>query len=187
MLSDRLAADDDLGDEALRPRLGDAQHQLAVVEEQPRADCQSREQLAVRQLDARRVAGRFVHVEHERRALDQFDRPAAEFADAQLRPLQIGEDRQRAVDLLFERADMRDQRGARLGSAVAHVDAEGVGSGEEQRADRVERVRRGAERRENLDAARPRVGADGQRRLLSGCPAARVSAALTRACQAGLP
>ena len=59
------AADFDARFDARRIDMMDAQHDLAVIEQQPRARGERREQFAVRQLDPRHVAGRRVMVEGE--------------------------------------------------------------------------------------------------------------------------
>ena len=67
-------------------------------------------------------------------ALAQLHAAGLEFADPQLRPLQIDENADRAIEFLFERADHRDALAHRVVRGVAHVDAEDVGAGLEQAA-----------------------------------------------------
>jgi len=74
--------------------------------------------------------------------------------DAELRPLEVKQDRRRAMEFLLQRADVLDQPRLGLLIAVAHVDAEGVGAGEHQPADHPRVARRGSKRREDLHLAR---------------------------------
>jgi hypothetical protein len=76
-----------------------------------------------------------------------------EGADAQLRALQIGEDPDRAPGLGLDAADHRVARGDLVMGAVAHVQAEDIGAGLEQRADGGDIVRGRAERGDDLDVA----------------------------------
>ena len=62
----------------------------------------------MRQVHAVDVAGRRVAVEHEGRALGEFDAAVGELADPQLRALQIDQDADRAAIVGFERADHAD-------------------------------------------------------------------------------
>ena len=89
----------------------------------------------MRKIDARLVAERRIGIEREGVALAQLRRPGLEFADAQLRPLQIDENADRPVVLLLERANHRDALAHRVVRGVAHVDAEDVGAGVEQSGD----------------------------------------------------
>src|SRR3546814_5654652 len=68
-------------------------------------------------------------------ARDQFGRPRLEGADAQLRPLQVDEDRRRTAGLFFQRAARGDRLRMAGVVAVARVDAKGVGAGTVQRRD----------------------------------------------------
>ena len=79
--------------------------------------------------------------------------PFGEFADAQLRPLQIDENADRPVELLLERANHRDPLAHGVVRGVAHVDAKDVGAGLEQRGDGRPIGRGRAERGDDLDAA----------------------------------
>src|SRR5262249_38844244 len=112
------------------------------------------EQLDMRQLDALAVARIVPAIENESAALFEHRPPALEMSDAQLRPLQVKQDRRGPVKFLFESANMFDQlRFLRL-IAVAHVDPEGVGAGDHQLADRSCIARRRAERGQDLYLAR---------------------------------
>ena len=64
----------------------------------------------MRQIDARRVAGLRIVVEREGLAERQLLLAVGEFADAQLRSLQVGEDADRPADRFLDGADAADQR-----------------------------------------------------------------------------
>ncbi len=130
-----------------------AQHQLAVVDQQARASLERGEQFGVRQVDTRRVARRLVGVEREGLAVHQFGRTVLEGTDAQLRSLQVDEDRRRAAGFLFERADRGNHLGMAGVVAVAHVDAKGVGARAVQFGDHLGIGAGGAKRRRDADLA----------------------------------
>src|SRR3546814_6410468 len=65
---------------------------------------------------------------NEHFALYRFGGTILEGPDAQLRPLQVDEDRRRAAGLLFERSDRGDHLCMTFMVAMAHVDAKGVGA-----------------------------------------------------------
>ena len=131
---------------------GDAQAQFAVVQQQGGADAGGGHDLRVGQLHALRVAGHGGQVEPE--ALPGLQRDAAglEAADAQLGPLHVGEDADRAADLLLQRADGGDEGGVVLVGAVAEVQAEDVGAAPEQAAQHLGRGAGRAERGHDLGA-----------------------------------
>ncbi|MCY1172890.1 hypothetical protein D9M73_130340 [compost metagenome] len=135
---------------------GHAQHQFAVVEQQPRARFDRRKDFLVRQFDAGRVARRGVAVEREGLAFFQRDSTAFKLADAQFWPLQIGEDGRRAAVFFFQGADRLDHRDLRLLVAMAHIDAKRIGARFEQRGDHFGGAACGTERREDADLARTR-------------------------------
>ncbi len=93
---------------------GHAQAQLAVIQQQRGADGGGGDDLGVRQVDAPAVAGRRVQVEPEGLAGLQMHPPAGEAADAQFRPLHIGQDADRAVEPLLQLADHGDAGGVIL-------------------------------------------------------------------------
>ena len=70
----QLAADLDAGDDLLPARFGRDQADLAVVEQQRVAGLHAREDLRMRQVHARRVAGRGIGVEREGRAVVEHGR-----------------------------------------------------------------------------------------------------------------
>ena len=69
--------------------------------------------------------------------LVEHDRVLAEGADAQLRSLQIDQDADRPAVLGLDLADQADELAHALVARMAHVDAEDVGAGLEQRGDHV--------------------------------------------------
>ena len=147
------AADDDGAVREVRPAALDAQTDLAVVDEQRRSGLERLEDLAVRQRRAGRVAGRGVEVEAEGLALGEILRAIGEHPAAQFRALQVGEDGDGTagigLDLADRRVTLRD-----IGMPpVAHVEPKHVGTGLEERADRVVVVRRGPERGHDLHVA----------------------------------
>src|SRR3546814_6002308 len=70
----------------------------------------------MRQLDTGGVARRRIAVEHEDRPRLEHRPPAVEPAHAQLRPLQVGQDRARPPELLLQPADRLDHGDLRLRS-----------------------------------------------------------------------
>ena len=138
---------------------GNAQHQLAIVEQQPRADFQRLEDFLVRQAYSRRVAVLRVPVEAEALAGDQLDLAVSKGADTQLRALQVGEDRRRAHKRLFEAADRGDHRCVVGLHSVAHVDAKGISPGADQLFDHLGCIARRTQRGEHTNLA----GAGGER------------------------
>ena len=133
-----------------------------------------RENLAVRQLDAGRVARRRVAVEHEgaaglraRPCRRRTCRRAASGPADRRGSSSAGRAPSRARGSPAITGDLR------LLVAVAHVDAERVGARLEQRGDHLGRVARGAERREDADlarAGRDRPWSSGRLpRLVRGC------------------
>src|SRR6056297_526352 len=110
----------------------------------------------------RGIALRPVEIEPERRALDQLFLATGERADAQLGPLQIGEDGDGAVHFRLDLADDAVALGDLVVLAVAHVEAEHVCARLMQRTDGGIVRRGGAERGHDLDIAVPS-------HLLSSC------------------
>jgi hypothetical protein len=86
----------------------------------------------MRQVDPGRIAGLGIVVEREGLASRQHLLAVGELADAQLRPLQIGQDADRTADLFLDGAYAADQRAHQLMVGVAHIDAEDIGAGFEQ-------------------------------------------------------
>ena len=99
------------------------------------------------------LPGALSRVERERGALRQRHRAAFELPDAQLRALQIDQDADRPLAFLLDRADGRHQLAHAVMRRVAHIDAEDVGAGAEQRRDHGTFGRRRAERGDDLGTA----------------------------------
>jgi hypothetical protein len=108
--------------------------ELAVVEQEVGADAGGGDDLGVGELDAADVAGHGVEVEAEGLAGLELDAAGLEAADAELGALDVGEDADGAVILVLElAADHAEALGVVLVGAVAEVEAEDVGAGEERR------------------------------------------------------
>ncbi len=140
---------------AILGRLGDAQAHAAIVEQQPVADFERREDFRMGQLDARRIAGLGRAVEDEALAERQVDGRLGEGADAQLGSLQVDEDADRVAFLGLDRADGRHQLAHEVVAGVAHVDAEHVRARAEQLRDHRLVGRGGSEGGEDLGPPRP--------------------------------
>ncbi len=91
------------------------------------------------------VARRLVIVEREGLAGRQRNFRVGEFADAQLRALNVGEDADRPAHALLDAADARNQRAHHVMAGMAHVDAEKVRTGQEKLFDHGLFRRSGAE------------------------------------------
>ena len=87
------------------------------------------------QLHPRRVARRVVEVQVEILAFFKDERPVGEHAHAQLGALQIGEDADRTSQFFLDLANQLVARGGVGVRAVAHVQAEHVRTGLDQRLD----------------------------------------------------
>ena len=85
---------------------------LAVVEEQPVAGLERRENFRMRQLDPLARSRRRLRIEHEDVAGRDLDLAAGESSDPELRSLKIGEDADRPAELLLDVADQADERPA---------------------------------------------------------------------------
>ena len=103
----QLAANRDPRFGEVGPAMVDHQTQLAVVEQQLGTGHQRGKNLRVRHAGAAGVAGRGVQVQAEASALDQHHRAVGKSAHAQLGALQVGQDADRAPDLLLEFAQHR--------------------------------------------------------------------------------
>ncbi len=117
-----------------------AQAQLAVVQQQGGADAGGGHDLGVRQLHPARVAGHGGEIQPERLPGLQRHPPRLEAAHAQLGPLHVGQDADRAADLFLQRADDRDAGGVILVRAMAEVQAEHVRAAAEQPAEHLGRA-----------------------------------------------
>ena len=128
----------------------DPQPDLAVIDQQARAGFQCREDLGMGKLHPRGIAGLVLQIEAEAVALFQVMRAGGELAHAQLRPLQIAENRDRAAGIGLDLADDVIARLVILMAAMAHVQAEHVGTGIEQGADGIIVGGRWPQRRHDL-------------------------------------
>ena len=127
----------------LRRALGDLQPDLAVVDQQRRARPRARRRspdAAGRRGSTSPSAGS--RSKRNGRALGQHRRAVGEGAAAQLRPLQVGEDADRPADLGLDLANQRVAPGDVVVGAVAHVQPEHVGAGDEQARGSSRRCRR---------------------------------------------
>ena len=148
-----LAADDDAAARTTGLDLVDAQANHPVVDqhlmarpEHPADRSRGDRQLA--------VAGDAVS-EHDRDliALQQVER-LVEAADAELRALQVADQRERAADVLLDVAHELGPRGVVLVRAVGEVEARRVHPRIDERAQRFRRRAGGADRRNDLRPAR---------------------------------
>ena len=130
-----------------------AQLQLAIVDEKALPLGQDAEEFGVGQAHAFIVARRRITVEREVGAVLDEGLAALEGADAQLGPLQIAQDRDRAHQVLFDRAHVGDGLAVGVMVAMAHVDAEGVGPPLDQLGDGLLVAAGRAQRGQNLDLA----------------------------------
>ena len=111
------------------------------------------ENLGVRQVHLPEAAERLAADEADDVPFRDADGAGFEFADAELGPLQIDEDADRAGELGFDLADDGVCVANHLGRGVTHIDAEHVRSGLEQRADLFFVVGGRTERGDDLDPA----------------------------------
>ena len=149
----QCAANFNLCIDIFRCDFGDTQNKLTVVKQQPCANFQCGKYLRVRQIYAMRVARPLVRIQPEIVVRVQFNLALRKGSDAQLGPLQIHQDRRGPVIRFFERADIGDQLRLVGLLAMAHVDAEGIGTSAEQLFDHFGRVAGGAQGRQYADLA----------------------------------
>ena len=131
----------------------DPQYDLAVVDQEPRAFFHGFENLDMRQADTFLRARRFVQINPELVAGREFDRAVCKGSDAQFRPLQIGQNADRAPDFLFHLSNDAVPRANVFVRAVAHIQAKNVDAGEEQFLDHLVAAGRRAKRRDYLNVA----------------------------------
>ena len=129
------------------------QPDLAVVDQERGAGAQRLEDLPVGEVRAGGVAGGGIEVEAEGAAHDELLRAVGEGADAQLRPLEVGEDADGRAELDLDLADDPVAGGDVLVGAMAHVEAEDIGARLVQGADHLLGGGGGAERGHDLDVA----------------------------------
>ena len=96
-----------------------------------------------------------------------------ELADAQLRPLQVGDQRDRAADLGCDLAHEPGPRGMLVVRSVREVEPDGVDARLDQRAQALARVRRRAERRHDLGPPFDRHPSQGTNGCCAGTPPSR--------------
>ena len=108
----------------------------------------------MRQMHARGVAGLVPVVQNEGLSNLQRDLALGELADAQLRPLKVGENADRPPHALFDGPDTLDQIAHQVMAGMAHIDAEDVGAGLVHLADHLLGGGGGPQCRQNLDPAR---------------------------------
>ena len=113
----------------------DAQAHLAVVDEEAVTRLERLEDFGVRKEDAAGRSRCRVGIEREGLADGNLDRLVGEGAEAKLRALQVGEDADRPALLRADGADRGHEFAQLVMRGVAHVDAEDVGTGLEQRRD----------------------------------------------------
>ena len=107
----------------------------------------------MRELDPLIVAGGVIEVEPEAASFPQVDPSLAEAADAQLGPLEIEQGRDRAAGSAFQTADGCQALAVLFDRAVAEVEPEHVGAGDEEVPDRLLCGARGPEGGDDLGVA----------------------------------
>src|SRR5262249_21624853 len=107
------------------------------VEQKVGARLERREDLAMRQISACRIAGLVDEIEPEGRAFLERHRARLKGADAQLRPLHVGEHADRTSGLALDFADLDEAFSMLIVRAVAEVQPEYIDAGHEQSPDRV--------------------------------------------------
>ena len=125
----------DAGGGRLRFGLLDLQPDLAVVHQQMDAGRQGREDLGMRQRHPVTVAGRGVEVEADAGPFLDHERPFGHRAEPQLRPLEVGQDGDRAAGPGFDIAHDIEAFPVVLVAAVAEIETENVGARVEQGLD----------------------------------------------------
>ena len=140
----QLATGDHFGDHRVAVLGGDLQAQAAIVEQQAHARLQCFDDFRVGQVDPINVARGAVKIQAQGLAALQVDLALGKAANAQLRPLQIHEDTDRGIQLLFDFTHPVVTLGVVGVFAVAEVEAEQVDPGLHQLADVVDGFDRGA-------------------------------------------
>ena len=142
------------------PRVGgagsarlDQEPNLAVVQQKLDARLQRREDFRMGYADAARVAGRRVPVKTERAPGRQSDLALGKGPEAQLGALQVREQSDRPPRFALHLPHDVVATLVIFMRAVAEVEAEDVGAGVEQRANRIRRRAGGSERRDDLGFA----------------------------------
>ena len=91
----------------------------------------------MRKEDARGIARFVTIIQRERLPRLQRHLSVGELPDAQLRPLEVGQNADRSAALCLDRADTLDQHAHRVVAGMAHIDAEEVCARFMQLLDRV--------------------------------------------------
>ena len=130
-----FAADFHARDNALRFRLGHDQSQLAVVDQERVARLDGGEDFRMRQVDARRLARRWIGVEDQILAGIDLRPIIPEIAEPQFRSLQIDQDADRPLVIGLDVADRLHELAHLVVARVTHIDAKDVGAGLEQPLD----------------------------------------------------
>ena len=121
-----------------------------VVEQQHRARADVLDELAIVEADARRIAALAFGVEDERGAGHELDLAVGEPADANLRTLQVGHDRDFATECARNLANERGKLHVILRCAVREIQAHDVDAGGQHPAQHIGLVARGPERGDDL-------------------------------------
>ena len=135
-----MAAAHRLGAGEIFANLGDPEEHPAVVEAEIQPRTQGAQEFAVGQLHAPARAGSRVQVEPQNVAARQGDATVLEGAEAELRSLKVGQDRQGTIGGYLGLAHRRHRRGVIFRFAVAEIEAEDVGAGARQGFDDLRRV-----------------------------------------------
>src|SRR5262249_38383566 len=130
-------ADHDFGIGEILAATYNLQPQLPIVEQKVGARLERREDLAMRQISACRIAGLIDEIEPEGRAFLERRGARLKGADAQLRPLHVGEHADRTSGLALDFADLDEAFSMLIVRAVAEVQPEYIDAGHEQSPDRV--------------------------------------------------
>ncbi len=160
----QLAAGDHPGFGVIQAVMLDPQADAAVVQQQFGAHMQGVEHLGVQQRCALAGAGGLVHVQAEHLAGLQRRLAIFELAHAQLGALQVHQHADGAAGLAFQGADGFVALQMVLVRAVAEIQAEHIGTSQEQALDGLGRGRGGAEGGEDLGV----TGASHERSLMMG-------------------
>ena len=139
----------------------DVEHDQAVVQQQDVAGAQVARQVLVVEAAAFVVAQFAVGVENERIARDEHRLVVLELADADLRALQVGHQRDFAADLARRLADPLGALAMVVGGAVREVEANHVEAGLHHLQQDFGAAGSGADRGNNLGGAMhviPRLG-----------------------------
>ena len=147
------AADHDLGLQGVGVLAGHAQAQLAVVQQQCRADRRGFDDFGMRQIDPLGVAGGGVQVQAQALAGLQVYSSASETADSEFRTLNVAQDADGAVEFRLQLADHGEAGGVAGMVAVRKIQPEYIGAGLKQTGQNLNRAAGGAEGGDDLGSA----------------------------------